>query len=80
MREYDEQKNLKKVLCNVCNKELNVEQGIVKEGCFHADYTWGYFSTRDGMQHRFDLCEECYDRFVRSFQIPVTETENTELI
>lgn len=80
MREYDEQKNLKKVLCNVCNKELNVEQGILKEGCFHADYTWGYFSTRDGMRHQFDLCEECYDRFALSFQIPVTETEKTELI
>ena len=80
MREYDEQKNLTKVLCNVCKKELKVEQGIVKEGCFHANYTWGYFSTRDGMQHQFDLCEECYDRFATSFQIPVTETENTELI
>ena len=80
MREYDEQKNIKKVLCNVCKKELKLEQGIVKEGCFHVDYTWGYFSSRDGMQHQFDLCEKCYDRFAMSFQIPVTETENTELI
>ena len=80
MREYDEQKKLIRVQCNVCKKLFNLEQEIVKEGCFHADYTWGYFSSRDGMQHQFDLCEECYDRFVESFLIPVTETENTELI
>lgn len=80
MREYDEQKELKKVQCNVCKKQLKLEQGIIQEGCFHADYVWGYFSSRDGMLHQFDLCEECYDSFVRSFSLPVTETENTELI
>lgn len=80
MREYDEQNEPVRVQCNACKKELKLEQGILKEGCFHVDFAWGYFSSRDGMQHRFDLCEECYDRFVGSFQIPVTELENTELI
>lgn len=80
MREYDEQKELINAQCNVCRKEFRLEQGIIKEGCFQADYTWGYFSSRDGMQHQFDLCEECYERFIKSFSIPVTETENTELI
>lgn len=80
MREYDEQKELIKVQCNVCRKEFKLEQGILREGCFQADFAWGYFSSRDGLQHQFDLCEECYDRFVGIFQIPVTEKENTELI
>lgn len=80
MREYDEQKELVKVQCNVCKKEFELENGILKEGCFQVDFAWGYFSSRDGMQHRFDLCEECYDRFVSTFQIPIEEKENTELI
>ena len=80
MREYDEQKKLIKVQCNVCKKEFKLEDGILKEGCFQADFSWGYFSSRDGMHHRFDLCENCYDRFVGTFQIPVEEKENTELI
>ena len=80
MREYDEQKRMINVQCNGCKKELRLEQGVVKEGCFHADYSWGYFSSRDGMRHQFDLCEECYNRFVEAFSIPLTEKENTELI
>lgn len=80
MREYDEQKKLIKVQCNVCKKEFKLAEGIIKEGCFHVDYTWGYFSSRDGIHHQFDLCEKCYDRLVGAFSIPVSETENTELI
>ena len=80
MREYDAQKQLVNVQCNVCKKKMNLEQGIVKEGCFVVDHSWGYFSNRDGMRHQFDLCEKCYDQFIRNFAIPVTETENAELI
>ena len=44
------------------------------------DYTWGYFSKKDGMCHKLDLCEDCYDRFVQELDIPVTETEQNELL
>ncbi len=80
MRIYNEQKQLTKMQCNCCKKELQIENGIVKEGCFCVDYTWGYFSNKDGMCHQFDLCEACYDRFVKELAISVTETENNELL
>ena len=57
-----------------------MEEGIIKEGCFSVDHSWGYFSSRDGIRHQFDLCESCYDKLVKEFAIPVTETENTEMI
>ncbi len=41
------------------------------EGVFRVDYEWGYFSEKDGERHSFDLCEACYDKLLRSFQIPV---------
>lgn len=80
MREHNEQKQTAAIWCNMCGKEIRQEQGIVKEGCFYADQSWGYFSSKDGIRHQFDLCESCYDKMIQSFVIPVTETENTEMI
>ena len=80
MKEYNEQNQLVKIKCNICTKEIKLEQEIIKEGCFSVDYSWGYFSNRDGSRHQFDLCEACYDKLVKEFTIPVTETENTEML
>lgn len=82
MRRYtDERKReIKEVVCNQCGRSLQVEHGIVKEGCIHVDTVLGYFSRWDGIRHRFDLCEECYEKMIRGFQIPVTEEEETELL
>ena len=82
MRIYvdDNRQELITVICNRCKKELKVEKGIVKEGCFRAKAEFGYFSKKDGMQHFFDLCEECYDKMIAGFAIPVEETEIKELL
>lgn len=82
MRIYldSDRKELAGVVCNKCKKELKVENGIVKEGCFHADTGFGYFSHKDGMQYSFDLCEECYDKMIAEFAIPAQVQELTELI
>lgn len=53
---------------------------MIREGYFSADVTFGYFSNKDGMRHRWDLCEYCYDALTRSFQIPAQESEETELV
>lgn len=68
-----------KVICNQCKKELKSEKDFLREGCFTVDYTFGYFSRKDGTRHRFDLCEDCYDKMVGQFAIPVEEDEETEL-
>lgn len=82
MRIYlDEKKTeLAAVYCNKCKKELFVEKGILKEGCFLGESRFGYFSRKDGQKHSFDLCEDCYDKMVKDFSIPVEEEELTELI
>ena len=82
MRIYlDKNKNeLTAVICNQCKKELNVENGIVKEGYFCGDVQFGYFSNKDGSRHSFDLWEECYDKMIKGFAIPVEEEEVMELI
>ncbi|HJA06336.1 MAG TPA: hypothetical protein H9798_04200 [Candidatus Mediterraneibacter pullicola] len=72
MRRYQvkETKEIKTIICNQCGKEIHVTNGCPREGVFSADYTWGYFSGKDGEKHSFDLCEECYDKLLSSFQLP----------
>lgn len=72
MRRYQlkETKELKKIICNKCGKEIPVIDGFAAEGVFSVDYEWGYFSDKDGEKHRFDLCEACYDKLVASFLFP----------
>lgn len=82
MRQYQRKENNKlvKVVCNRCGRELKVENGYLKEGCFNAERSFGYFSRRDGIRHRFDLCEDCYEKWIGSFVIPVDEEEDQELL
>lgn len=82
MRIYlDENKmELAAVICNKCRKELTVENGILKEGCFKGDSQFGYFSRKDGKKHSFDLCEDCYDKMIKGFAIPIEEEEVSELV
>ena len=82
MRRYEceQGENLSQVICNQCGKELKVENGYLKEGCFTADVTFGYFSHKDGTRQQFDLCEECYDKLVKQFAVPVEESRNNELL
>lgn len=55
MRGYSDKKELVSVICNKCKKELHVENGILKEGCFNGNIKFGYFSNKDGKKHSFDL-------------------------
>ena len=76
MRQYhhikktEEIKEISKMICNQCGKEIPVVNGQAREGVFSADVTWGYFSEKDGERHSFELCEECYDALLKGFRIP----------
>ena len=82
MRKYTiiEENKLLEVRCNQCGKLMHVENGFLKEGCFHGENVFGYFSTRDGSRHSWDMCEECYNRLIQGFVIPVDETESNEYL
>lgn len=82
MKKYYNEENLElqEMVCNKCGRRMNVKNGILKEGCFQGDCAFGYFSRRDGMRHRFELCEDCYDEMISGFAIPVEETRQQELL
>ena len=48
---------------------------MIEEDVLSVEKRWGYFSNKDNEVHHFDLCEECYDEIVATFQIPI-EIEN----
>lgn len=82
MRKYEEiQKNeLIEVVCNKCGRALKVENGVLKEGCFHGEAVFGYFSRKDGVKQSFDLCEDCYDAMIAEFKLKVQDGEVSELL
>jgi ribosomal-protein-alanine N-acetyltransferase len=79
MRKY-KNKILQAVICNCCGKTLQVENGILKEGCFQGKQRFDYFSDKDGEIQEFDLCEACYDEMTAGFRIPVSQKEETEFL
>lgn len=80
MRKYNCNGTIKKICCNRCKKQFDLEKGIVKEGIFEVKYQWSFFSHKDGQIHSFDLCEQCYEAWVKEFQIPVDVEDSTEMI
>ena len=74
MRQYQlrtkEVKEISKMICNRCGREIPVVGGQAQEGVFSVDYTWGYFSEKDGERHSFELCESCYDAMLKGFHVP----------
>lgn len=79
MRQYHtelrETKELEKIICNKCGKEIVVTRGIPQEDVLDIEKQWGYFSEKDGQTDRFDICEDCYEEWIESFLIPVTRSE-----
>lgn len=66
--------------CNSCGKILKVENGILKEDAFEATKEWGYFSEKDMEVHHFNLCEECYNKLIAEFKIPVEVRKKLEVL
>lgn len=73
MRQYitslKETKEIEKIICNKCGKEIPVLKGVPQQDVLQVEKRWGYFSEKDNRVDQFDLCEECYDEFVKGFRI-----------
>ena len=80
-RAYKEKKSVEgKLCCNSCGKTLKVENGILMEDAFEVNKEWGYFSDKDTEVHHFNLCEDCYDKMISEFKIPVEVRKKLEVL
>lgn len=75
MRQYkiQETKEVEKIICNKCGKEILVKNGMPEEDVLSVQKRWGYFSGKDNEVHEFDLCEACYDELLSTFAIPAEQ-------
>ncbi len=73
-------KTQEKIVCNCCKKVISEGNGISKADYLHVEKEWGYFSRKDGQKHEFDLCEACYDAWIKTLEIPVAAREVTEFV
>lgn len=69
-----------KTVCSMCGNMIRVLDGGQTEDYLKIEKKWGYFSERDGITHSFCICEKCYNNWIASFQLPVSEQETTELL
>ncbi|MFA9464309.1 MAG: hypothetical protein ACERKN_08435 [Velocimicrobium sp.] len=70
----------KSIQCNVCGKEVKKENGFLKEDFLMINKEWGYFSNKDIEIHSFKICEECYDKWIATFAIPVVKKKVSEIM
>ena len=68
------------MICNACGKKILYKGEIPQEDVCTFIKEWGYFSKKDLQVHKFNLCEECYDRITSSFAVPVEISEKTEVM
>ncbi len=56
------------------NTQIAVEDFVVIEK------SWGYFSEKDGIRQKMNICESCFDAWVKTFAKTPCETEEQELV
>ena len=71
----EEHKEENEMKCNVCGQLLRDKSDYIE-----VKKEWGYFSGKDTQIHEFKICERCYDRIVKQFEIPPKVTEKNEIL
>jgi hypothetical protein len=62
---------MEQIQCNQCGKVIVYGEGTNQEDFLTVKKEWGYFSRKDLELHEFHLCEDCYDKLVQHFQVPI---------
>lgn len=66
--------------CNVCGRVLAILPNGEPEENLTVEKTWGYFSRKDTVRHKFAVCEDCYDKWIASFAVALEEERVNELL
>ena len=82
MRRYEHvnKSSISEVKCNMCGRNIKIQNGMIMDGVLSIEYKWGYFSDFDGQTHSFDICQDCYKKLEKKFIIPIDKEEISELL
>lgn len=70
----------KMIYCNKCGNPICKKETIEKADYVRIEKNWGYFSKKDGICERINICEQCYEEMIKGFLIPPEQEERKELI
>ncbi len=73
-------KQVVNVVCNACGNPIPQTSGGKVHEHLSIDKNWGYLSPYDGENHSFEICPDCYKKFIESFIVPVTVNTANVLI
>lgn len=68
------------IQCNACARKIKEENGMLREDIFEGKKEWGYFSRNDLKVDTFYLCEDCYDKLITNFLIPIKREDKLEVL
>lgn len=75
MRKYKvvsvEKETIEEVYCNVCGEKIRKNSYNHVEDHLHVEKVWGFHSNKDGKKDEFDICQSCYEKWIKSFKISV---------
>ena len=60
---------ISEVRCNVCGAKIEPDDLGYYPDFLHIEKKWNYFSAKDGKEQNVDICEECWDKIVKTFAI-----------
>ncbi len=57
------------ITCNKCGKSEKGENIDWMSNIESFNHSFGYGSNKDTETHKFELCDDCYDEFIKTFKI-----------
>lgn len=64
-----------RIICNCCGQEITCTRQHPYPDYLSVEKEWGYDSPYDGEKHEFDLCPDCYAKWIGTFKIPPQQEE-----
>ena len=65
------------VTCNKCGHTSEIDVNRFELNKFQeVDFSFGYGSKYDMEDWEFHLCEDCYDKLIKQFKIPVSKSND----
>lgn len=67
------------IICNCCGQKIRITGQQPYPEYVSIRKEWGYNSPYDGEVHEIDLCQDCYQKWIRTFRFsPCEEEEQVE--
>ena len=70
-------KIIDKVVCNCCGKINVINNEYNMTDISPIDISFGYGSRFDLTTWEMDICDDCIEKWIKSFKHPIIEHENT---